>query len=348
MTNLLATRVFPCPTLVAAALLAAAVGASPASAQLANCTALAGTNCREVIPDGGIRSGTSFTGTLTSTLTVPAGTCGAVTSIVDLNLQVRLKHNWVGDLRLRLVHPNGTTAAFALQNPGGAPAGISGEDIDATFNDEGVIPANASAASTIPTISGTVIPAGSFSVFDGLPRAGTWTLEVVDSRGGNYGALEDWTLELPCALPVVSITATTPDAIEQPTTNGVFTVTRAGDTSVPVFVPFTISGTATQGGDYTFLSGVVAMPAGVTTAAISVQPIVDAVFDNGESVTVTLGAGDYTIGTGIATVLIWENPGSVAQEERSIPTASPVGLALLALAVAAAGAGLLASRKLLG
>lgn len=345
MKNLLASRLLPRTSLVQAALVGAVLVVFPANAQLANCTALAGTNCREVIPDGGIRQGQSFVGTLTSTLTVPAGACGAVTNVVDLNLQVRLKHNWVGDLRLRLVHPNGTATAFALQNPGGPPAGISGEDLDATFNDEGP---SLSISSAIPTISGTVKPVGSFSVFDGLPRAGTWTLEVVDSRGGSYGALEDWTLELPCSLPVVSIAATTPNAIEQPTTNGVFTITRSGDATVPVFIPFTTSGTATQGADFVSLAGFVTLPAGVTSAVVSVQPIVDAVFDNGESVTVTLGPGDYTIGNGAATVWIWENPALVGQAGATIPTSSPVGLALLALAVAAAGAGLLASRKLLG
>ncbi|MDX9733477.1 MAG: proprotein convertase P-domain-containing protein [Thermoanaerobaculia bacterium] len=346
MRSLLASRLLPRTPLVHAALVGAVLVVFPANAQLANCTALAGTNCREVIPDGGILRGVSFSGTLASTLTVPDGTCGAFTNVVDVNLQVRLKHNWVGDLRLRLVHPNGTTAAFALQNPGGPPAGISGEDLDATFNDEGP---SLSISSAIPTISGTVQPVGSFSVFDGLPRAGTWTLEVADSRGGNYGALEDWTLELPCSLPTVSIAATVPDAVEQPVTSGQFTITRTGgDTSVPLFVPFTISGTATQGVDYAPLSGYLTLPAGVTTAAISVLPIVDAVFDNGEGVTMTLGPGDYTIGTGIATVWIWEDPTRVGQLEQSIPTSSPVGLSLLALAVAAVGAGLLGSRKLLG
>lgn len=346
MTNLLAPRILPRPALFFPALLGAVLVVFPANAQLANCTALAGTNCREVIPDGGIWQGQSFVGTLTSTLTVPAGACGAVTNLVDVNLQVRLKHNWVGDLRLRLVHPNGTTAAFALQNPGGAPAGISGEDLDATFNDEGP---SLSISSAIPTISGTVKPVGSFSVFDGLPRAGIWTLEVVDSRGGNYGALEDWTLELPCSLPTVSIAATVPNAIEQPVTSGQFTITRTGgDATVPIFVPFTLSGSAAPGIDFTAIPLFVTMPAGVTTADIFVQPIVDAVFDNGESVTITLGAGDYTIGNGVATVWIWENPALVGQFDRTIPTSSPVGLALLALAVAAAGAGLLGSGKLLG
>ena len=346
MTSLLAPRLRPRNALFAATLVAATLTAAPALAQLANCTVLAGTNCREVIPDGGILQGVSFSGTLTSTLTVPAGTCGAVTSLVDLNLQARLKHNWVGDLRLRLVHPNGTTAAIALQNPGGAPAGISGEDLDATFNDEGP---SLSISSTIPTISGTVKPVGSFSVFDGLPRAGTWTLEVVDSRGGNYGALEDWTLELPCTLPTVSIAATVPNAVEQPVTSGQFTITRTGgDTAVPLFVPFTLSGSATPGADFTSFPLFVTLPPGVTTATIDVLPLVDADFDNGENVFVTLGAGDYTLGNAVAGVFIWESPDLVGQSERAIPTSSSLGLALLALVVAAAGAGLIASRRLLG
>ncbi|MBK8599056.1 MAG: proprotein convertase P-domain-containing protein [Holophagales bacterium] len=345
MKNLLETRSLPRPAFVSAALLGVALATFPASAQLSTCTLLAGTNCREHIPDGGVRNGTPFVGTRTSTMAVPAGACGAVTNVVDLNVQVRLKHNWLGDLRLRLVHPNGSTSATLLSNPGGAPAGLSGEDIDATFNDD---VSGGALNVEIPDITGNVAPVSSLSVFDGLPRAGIWTLEVVDSRGGNYGALEDWTLELPCALPVVSIVATVADAIEAPTTNGTFTVTRTGETSAPILIPYTISGSASQGPDYTPVTGFVTMAAGVTTATITVQPVADGTYDNGESVIATLGTGDFTIGAGSAVVMIWDSPGLVGLLDRPIPTISTLGLALLALAVAAIGAGLLASRKLLG
>lgn len=288
--------------------------------------------------------GAPFVGTLASTMAVPAGACGAVTNVVDVNVLVRLKHNWIGDLRLRLVHPDGTTSATLLQNPGGPPAGDSGEDLDVTFNDE---PAGGGGFSEIPVLSGQRAPVSSLSAFDGLPRAGVWTLEVVDSRGGNYGALDDWTLDMPCVLPVVSVAATAPNAVEQPSSAGTFTFTRTGDTTLPLLVPYSIGGVATPGADYTPLSGVATIPAGATTVLVDVLPVVDALFDNGESVTVTLGPGDYTIGVGVATVMIWDSPGLVGQLDRTIPTTSGLGLALLALAVAAAGAGLV-SRRLLG
>ncbi len=345
MKNLFIARLLPRPALVSALLVGAAFAASPAPAQLSTCTLLGGTNCRENIPDGGIRNGTPFVGTRTSTMAVPAGACGAVTNVVDLNVQVRLKHNWIGDLRLRLIHPNGTTSATLLSNPGGAPAGNSGEDIDATFNDD---VSGGGSAAQIPDLTGQVGPISPLSVFDGLPRAGTWTLEAVDSRGGNFGALEDWTLELPCALPSLSIAATVPDAIEAPTTNGTFTVTRTGETTTPLFIPYTVSGSATQGADYAPVTGFVTMAAGVTTATITIQPVADGTYDNGESVVASLGTGDFTVTTGSASVWIWDSPGLVGLLDRPIPTVSALGLALLALAVAAIGAGLLASRKLFG
>lgn len=341
----LLVALLPRQAFLPAFLAGAALVASPAHAQLANCTLLAGTNCREHIPDGGVRQGTAFVGTRTSTMAVPAGACGAVTNVVDLNVQVRVKHNWIGDLRLRLIHPNGTTSATLLTNPGGAPAGNPGEDIDATFNDD--VSGGASTAE-IPVLTGQVGPVSPLSVFDGLPRAGIWTLEAVDSRGGNYGALDDWTLELPCALPTVSIAATAPNAVEAPTSNGTFTVTRTGETTTPLFVPYTISGSATEGPDYAPVTGFVTMAPGITTATITVQPVADGFYDNAESVIATLGTGDYNMTTASAIVWIWDSPGLVGLIDRPIPTVSGLGLALLALAVAAIGVGLLASRKLLG
>ncbi|MBK9968126.1 MAG: proprotein convertase P-domain-containing protein [Holophagales bacterium] len=344
MKNLLVNRLLSRPSLFAAALLGAAIATVPASAQLSTCTLLGGTNCRENVPDGGYRNG-PFVGTLNSTMAVPAGACGAVTNVVDLNVQVRLKHNWLGDLRLRLVHPNGSTSATLLSNPGGAPAGLSGEDVDATFNDD---VSGGALNVEIPDITGTVAPVSSLSVFDGLPRAGTWTLEVVDSRGGNYGALEDWTLELPCALPVGLDRRDGAERHRGSYDERHLTGHAHRRNLAPIFIPYTISGSASQGPDYTPVTGFVTMAAGVTTATITVQPVVDGTYDNGESVIATLGTGDFTIGTGSAVVMIWDSPGLVGLLDRPIPTISTLGLALLALAVAAIGAGLLASRKLLG
>src|SRR5262249_17656323 len=49
---------------------------------------------------------------------------------------------------------------------------------------------------------------------------------------------------------LVGVGASAPTANEQGPVNGAFTVTRAGDTSVPLTVNYTVTGTATPGADY--------------------------------------------------------------------------------------------------
>jgi len=98
-------------------------------------------------------------------------------------------------------------------------------------------------------------------------------------------------------LPVVQITASTPTATESGTT-GTFTVTRTGDTSQPLTVGYTVSGTATPGADYTTLPGAVTIAAGDTSATVTVTPIADTVPEPTETVILTLAPSNlYTLGS---------------------------------------------------
>src|SRR5262249_31667221 len=76
--------------------------------------------------------------------------------------------------------------------------------------------------------------------------------------------------ERAAAQPVVSVTATTPEAGPG---QGVFTITRTGDTSQPLIVPFGLGGTATTPDDYTLDSS--SALTGVS------QPFAAAVVDRG-------------------------------------------------------------------
>src|SRR6185295_7746495 len=96
--------------------------------------------------------------------------------------------------------------------------------------------------------------------------------------------------------PEVRITATTPNAAE-PNVNGVFTVTRTGNTNVALTVNYTVGGTATPGSDYTALSGSVTIPNNQSSATITVPVLDDALIESPETVIVTLtpGAPTYTV-----------------------------------------------------
>ena len=87
---------------------------------------------------------------------------------------------------------------------------------------------------------------------------------------------------------VVSIANTTNAA--EPGTNGSMTVTLSAASGSNTVVSYSVAGTATSGTDYTALTGSVTIPAGQTSATISIPVIDDNAIDPGETVIVTLTA----------------------------------------------------------
>ncbi|MEG4986476.1 FG-GAP-like repeat-containing protein, partial [Microcoleus sp. BR0-C5] len=89
--------------------------------------------------------------------------------------------------------------------------------------------------------------------------------------------------------PIVSIAAGTTPA--EGGANGTFTLTLSDIAPDGFTVAYTVAGSATNGTDYTTLSGTVTIPAGQTTATINVVPTDDAIIDPNETVIVTLTDG---------------------------------------------------------
>ncbi len=97
----------------------------------------------------------------------------------------------------------------------------------------------------------------------------------------------------------VTLTATDDIAYEKGADiAGAFTVTRpATAMSEALAVHYAVSGTAENGSDYQSLPGVVEIPAGETSAVITVEAIMDAAAEDPETVILTLLPGHYAIGT---------------------------------------------------
>jgi subtilisin family serine protease len=132
----------------------------------------------------------------------------------------------------------------------------------------------------------------------------TLMLEVTDDDGDSD---TDTVVVTVSPANQVTVTASTPQAAEAGAVAGVFTVTRSGDTSVPLTVQYTVAGTALPGTDYMSLPGTVTIEAASSTATVSVNPIDDLAHESDETVIVTLAAdAAYTIGspsTGTVTVV---------------------------------------------
>lgn len=161
----------------------------------------------------------------------------------------------------------------------------------------------------LETIVITIVPSGSYEIGGN----GSVTLTIADD-------------DEEVALPVVNITATDAQASESGDT-GQFTLTRNGNINNALVVSVAIGGSATNGTDYATLAGPFTIPAGQTSAVITVTPIDDDQSEATETVTLTLAAADtYDIGVNnSAIVSILDNDGAnlAVQIDASVQLPSP-------------------------
>jgi subtilisin-like proprotein convertase family protein len=128
---------------------------------------------------------------VTDTLIV--GTSG---SLSDVNASVQINHTWVGDLIVTLTHVDTSKSAIIIDRPGRTVSGFgcSGDNINATLDDQASTPVENVCGSGSPAIQGTFGPNNPLSVFNGDSIAGTWRLKVVDAEAGDVGTLLQWCL----------------------------------------------------------------------------------------------------------------------------------------------------------
>ncbi len=113
---------------------------------------------------------TNFTFTLSS----------AITNITDMNVRISGRHTWDADVAFTLIAPDATTLSL-IANRGG-----SGDNWQDTLLDDSA--GTAISAGVAPFI-GSYRPEGFLSTMNGKSANGVWTLRVVDSVGGDSGAL---------------------------------------------------------------------------------------------------------------------------------------------------------------
>ncbi|WP_308411364.1 Calx-beta domain-containing protein, partial [Cylindrospermopsis raciborskii] len=111
-------------------------------------------------------------------------------------------------------------------------------------------------------------------------------------------------LNMGSALPVITVAATDADAAEVTggTANpGQFTLTRTGPTTSALTVNIAISGTASNGTDYSTIPTTVTFAAGSTTALVNLNVIDDTLPEGTETATLTVIAGSSYIVVGLGT-----------------------------------------------
>lgn len=110
-------------------------------------------------------------------------------------------------------------------------------------------------------------------------------------------------------LPPVSVITETPEISEKGGTPGTFTITRQGPVDQALTVSCTLAGKARPGRDYEPVASEVTIPAGESSAVVTITPIDDAIYEGPETVVLTLVQGTgYALGKPrSATITIVDN-----------------------------------------
>ncbi|MGA1282939.1 MAG: S8 family serine peptidase, partial [Prochlorothrix sp.] len=157
--------------------------------------------------------------------------------------------------------------------------------------------------------------------------AGTYYARVYPYGGGNTY----YNLNL-AATPITTVTIAATDASAaetntgQATNPGQFTLTRTGLLTSALSANYTIGGTATNGSDYSSLTGTVTFAAGSSTALINLNVLNDPLVESSETVTLTLASSSaYQIGSSnTATVTISDNDTPLDYAGNSLSTARAI------------------------
>jgi hypothetical protein len=166
-----------------------------------------------------------------------------------------------------------------------------------------------------------VIPAGASSYtmniaaigneYNVNPETASLTLSADASYtiGASSGATIAIVSNMAISLPAVTVTATDANSSRVGLDPGTFTFTRSGSTSSALTVNYSLAGTAGNGTDYNSLGITLTIPAGATSATVTVVPKSSASFVGSETVVLVLSASPaYTASSASpATVIIAGN-----------------------------------------
>jgi hypothetical protein len=128
-----------------------------------------------------------------------------------------------------------------------------------------------------------------------LTARADYSIRIVSTTNGAVADVTDSALSVD--LPIITIAATDPTAMESGQDPGTLTVQRHGGTNVALTIQYVSGGTATNGSDYAWLGGVLTIPLGATSVQLRVTPVNDTRIETDETVVVTLRPlSTYTVG----------------------------------------------------
>ncbi|RFM31935.1 Calx-beta domain-containing protein, partial [Chitinophaga silvisoli] len=224
----------------------------------------------------------TLTGATANTLGTFTANTSATVTIADDDLQI------INITTTNDASEPATNGTFTVSLPTGV---TSTQNITVTYTVSGT----ATAGTDYTTLSGTVtIPAGANNTNIDVPVTDD---KIIEGNETVILTINDATASSATMAisddDVATISLTKSADAAEPATNGTFTLSLpAGLTSTTdILVPYTVSGTATTGVDYTTLSGMATIPAGSNSATINVTVIDDKMIETNETVILTLADG---------------------------------------------------------
>ncbi|MCB0525663.1 MAG: proprotein convertase P-domain-containing protein, partial [Saprospiraceae bacterium] len=137
----------------------------------------------------------------TVTSTIDIGAC-AGSSILDVNVNLNITHTWVGDLRVQVISPSGTSVVLWPNQC------TTADNLNFGADDESPLCSNLCADYNAGLVLQPIACLGPgfgstdfLAKFDGEDPAGTWTLSVNDNATGDTGTINSWSLEISYNAP---------------------------------------------------------------------------------------------------------------------------------------------------
>jgi subtilisin-like proprotein convertase family protein len=163
---------------------------------------------------------------------LPAGATGTIViaanqTIDDVDVVITGTHSWVGDVTMMLDNGSPSTPFFDRPGVPASTFGCSGDNFPGIIADDegtdGSFENSCQNATPAYTPGGRYTGNTNLSQFDGDGTAGTWTLTVSDSAGGDTGTITGWCLNFTINPngPTATPTAGTPQPTVTPTSTTV-------------------------------------------------------------------------------------------------------------------------------
>ncbi len=120
-----------------------------------------------------------------STISVPASDWDSRDTVREVKVSIVITHTWAGDLNAYLIGPDGTEVELWTA------LGGSADNFNCTIDDEAATNINSNIPGTYRT---ETFPAMKLCMLDGIDPAGTWTLRIDDTVGGDIGTINSWSI----------------------------------------------------------------------------------------------------------------------------------------------------------